>query len=140
LTCCGKSMGDNPRNSSSYQVEVLQGSESLDSDDDNVDVRVRLADGRIYFATFFTLSCIRRLMASYRDTGECDGGKYFWSSNMIVVAVLTRATIAGVVEDLMGEGDFFSAFALVSSRPEKETVDGSGAEGIDRPGERPNSA
>jgi hypothetical protein len=95
--------------SAAYVVEILDHG-NLDADDDNVDVFVYFADGRKYFATFFTVSNIRSIMRKDRGTGECAGGLYFWASNMIVVERLDRETIERAVSDLMRSSEFEKAF------------------------------
>ena len=76
----------------------------------NSDVRVTFPDGRIYTATFFTLSNVDALRARHRETGECLGGRYFWSTNMILVDEVSRTRIEQVVTDLMASREFESAF------------------------------
>lgn len=56
----------------------------------NSDVLVTLSDGRVYTATFFTFNDIHALRARHQETGECLGGRYLWSTNMILVDELTR--------------------------------------------------
>lgn len=92
-----------------YEVEILDHGQ-LDPDDDNVDVFVSFPDGRRYVATFFTIDNIRSLFAKNRETGECDGGRYFWASDMIIVERLDRETIERSVADLIRVGEFESAF------------------------------
>ena len=81
--------------------------------DDNVDVFVRLSDGKNYVATFFTIDNIRSLMERYSKTGECLEGHYFWASDMIIVSDLTQNSIAETIEDLLRTDRFHKAFCLV---------------------------
>ena len=92
---------------------LIHGSEGWDPVDDNVDVEIRLDDGRRFVATFFTLENLRTLLARYRDTGECDYGRYFWAADMIVVKELTTETIVKTIEDLLRSGELVSAFSEI---------------------------
>ncbi|MCR6477223.1 hypothetical protein NU688_13770 [Variovorax sp. ZS18.2.2] len=76
--------------------------------DDNVDVRIELADGRAYSVTFFTVSNLVTLMARWGKTGECANGLYVWAKNMIVVQEISQAVIRKVVHDLVVTGDIES--------------------------------
>lgn len=75
------------------------------SDDDNVDVRIELADGRAYSVSFFTLANLETLMVRWGRTGECANGLYVWATNMIVVQEITQAVIRRVAQDLVETGD-----------------------------------
>jgi hypothetical protein len=79
------------------------GCQTWDVDDDNIDVEITLSDDRKYSATFFAISNIRTLMNKNRITGECAGGIYLWSANMVLLEDLKpetiQQTIAGLIED-----------------------------------------
>lgn len=83
------------------------------TDDDNVDVRIELADGRVFSVTFFTVANLVTLMARYGKTGECADGLYVWAKNMIVVQEISRAVIEKVARDLVATGEVESAGWLV---------------------------
>jgi hypothetical protein len=83
--------------------------------DDNVDVRVEMADGRAYSLTFFTLTNLETLMARWGKTGECANGLYVWAKNMIVVQEISRAVIRKVVHDLVETGDIEKTGWLIHS-------------------------
>lgn len=83
--------------------------------DDNVDVRVELADGRAYSVTFFTIGNLVTLMARWGATGECANGLYVWAKNMIVVQEISQVVIRRVVQDLIATGDIESVGWLVHS-------------------------
>lgn len=72
-----------------------------DEDDDGVDVHVRFASGEAYVGTFFTRRNIERLMTQVLpENGECAGGTYFWSVDMIIVGRLTKDTIQTTINTL----------------------------------------
>ena len=77
--------------------------------DDNVDVEIELSDGNRYSATFFTLMNIQSLMKKNKLTGECAGGIYLWSSNMILVENLHLETIERTIAGLVQEGELDTA-------------------------------
>jgi hypothetical protein len=78
--------------------------------DDNVDVDVYFDECR-YRATFFTTRNIQSIMRSYRQTGECAGGRYFWAAAAIIVDRIDQNTVETVVADLLRSGEFESAFS-----------------------------
>ena len=53
---------------------------------------------------------IGRLMDQYQETGECLGGRYFWSSSMNIVRDLRRETVEACVVDLITSGEFADVF------------------------------
>jgi hypothetical protein len=82
---------------------LILGCQNWDNYDDNIDVEIILSDDRKYSATFFTISNIRTLMNKNKITGECGGGLYLWSANMVILENLEvetiNHTIAGLIED-----------------------------------------
>ena len=85
----------------------------IDPTDDNVDVEVLSADGGRYVATFFTIKNIRTLLESYKVSGECQQGLYFWSSDLIIVEYLSDENIRKVVDDLWRTEEFYASFSKV---------------------------
>lgn len=83
--------------------------------DGNVDVRIELADGRVFSVTFFTLTNLETLMARWGRTGECASGLYVWATNMIVVQEITHAVINRVAQDLVETGDIEKIGWLIRS-------------------------
>ena len=122
-------MATEPHSTRSYRIKVYRGTElpfgfnktfQLDTED-NLDVRVFLDDGTVYFSTYFTLASIQRLMLRWHDTGECNGGQYFWSTNAIISLSLTDEAIAASVADLIATGEFESAFGLTQQTAQADT-------------------
>jgi len=101
-------------NETEYTIEWIEDLFGIDPLDDNVDVIVRFATGERYNATFFALRNLQSLMENYRETGECAGGLYVWSRNMIVVERLTKEAIQNTVANLIQNGEFASAFEQAS--------------------------
>ena len=81
----------------------------VESDDDNVDVRIEVDDGRVFAATFFTIRNLATLMARHRRSGECAGGRYFWAVDMIVVERIDEATLRAAVADMISDGSLETA-------------------------------
>ena len=106
-------------NTTKYRVGVIRSVESVRSADDNVDVYVYFEDGTSYFATFFTLASIERLIKVWQSTGECDGGRYFWSVNSIITHSLTDDNIEAIVADLIKTSEFRSAFGITQQNAEQ---------------------
>jgi hypothetical protein len=99
-----------------YEIAILAGSDlSFDQVDDNVDVEVRYKDGRLYTATFFTIQNIKALFDKNKITGECGSGLYFYSTDMILVELLSIDVIVNTIENLITENFLDSAFELQKS-------------------------
>ena len=93
-----------------YTIEWVEDEFGIDPNDDNVDVTVVFENGDRYVATFFSLQNLASLMEHYEETGECAGGLYVWSTNMIVVSRLTRDNVRRAIADLLENEEFASAF------------------------------
>jgi hypothetical protein len=82
--------------------------------DDNVDVIVTLSDGKRFVGSFFTYNNVKTLTEKNRQTGELLSGKYFWASDLILIDRVDRKSIEAVIEDLIKEGYFHTAFKEVT--------------------------
>ena len=82
-------------------------------DNDNSDVWVTLSDESRWVATFFTYRNISSLSIKNAETGECLSGKYFWSSDMILIDRLTPSNIEAVVKDLLASNEFKLVFRQI---------------------------
>ena len=78
--------------------------------DDNSDVEVHFSNGDRYWATLFTFRNIQVLVDRHSHSGECLGGKYFWSRNMLLVTDLRPDTVKQIVHHLVGTGELFEVF------------------------------
>ncbi|MBM7868626.1 hypothetical protein JOC70_000095 [Clostridium pascui] len=81
-----------------------------DINNDNTDVIVEFHNGTRWIASFFTYSNISKLVEKNRRTGEYLRGKYFWSSNMVLVDEISRKRIEEVINYLINEDEFESIF------------------------------
>jgi hypothetical protein len=77
-----------------------------DIHNDNTDVILEFDDGQRWVASFFTYSNIGKLVEKNKNTGECLNGKYYWSSDMILIDEVSRERIQEVIEHLINEGTF----------------------------------
>ena len=93
-----------------YTIHWVNDVFGIDPEDDNVDVTVSFGNGERYTATFFTIRNLESLLEKYRETGECAGGLYVWSTHMMVVARLTTENVERTIADLLKSGEFTSAF------------------------------
>lgn len=79
--------------------------------DDNTDVIVDFEDGSRWVASFFTYKNIKTLSIKNASTGENMDGKFFWSSDMVLVDEVSRIRIEQVIEYLVDMEEFEQVFA-----------------------------
>ena len=77
---------------------------------DNSDIDVIFEDGSWYYATAFTYQNTDWLIHKNKRSGECLGGKFFWSRNMLLVERISRPFIEELVQHLIAEDYFFLVF------------------------------
>ncbi|WP_218131574.1 MULTISPECIES: hypothetical protein [unclassified Paenibacillus] len=97
----------------SIWIEAEQWAEGWNESDAISDVLVSFDDGTEWIASLFTYRNIETLICKNRISGECLKGDYFWSSNMILVAEISRPRIEELVNHLLINGEFSSIFKLV---------------------------
>ncbi|WP_238918602.1 hypothetical protein [Clostridium sp. YIM B02555] len=95
-------------------IEAEQWEDVLDVHNDNTDVIVEFKNGARWGASFFTYSNISRLVEKNRVTGECLSGKYYWSSDMVLIDEISRKRIEEVINYLICEGKFEVIFCKIS--------------------------
>lgn len=78
-----------------------------DEVDSNTDVIVQFSDTSKWIASFFTYKNIGTLVEKNIQSGECLHGKYYWSSDMVLVQRCSRKQIEEVISYLI-EVDMFS--------------------------------
>ncbi len=98
---------------SNCQIWIIQGTDKLDPNNDNVDIEVHFDSGERHLATFFTLENIYSLFQGNKTTKECKSGLYFWASDMIIVERLTEETIRETIEDLISNDEMKHALTKV---------------------------
>ena len=81
----------------------------VDPDNDNIDVYVKLSNGKEYVVTFFTLNNIKHLMKKWKTTGE-NSGKYFWALNSCIIERLDHKTLEECINEMLSNGEFEYVF------------------------------
>ena len=82
-------------------------------EDDVTDAVATLSDGTRWVGTFCTFSHVASLRANCEASGECLGGKYLWSSDLILIDSTSRESIETVVRDLLALGELETAMSPV---------------------------
>lgn len=72
-----------------------------------------MKDKRQFIATFFTYENISFLIKKHENSGENLNGKYFFSSEMILIKLLNRTEIEEVIKDLLKNLSFDSVFRKI---------------------------
>lgn len=83
---------------------------SWDCNDENTDVVVVFSDRSKWIASFFTYKNIETLRQKNIQTGECMSGSYFWSSDMVLIDVISRERIEQLIDQLIKHDHFQSVF------------------------------
>ncbi len=81
---------------------------------DNSDVIVTFENEEKYIATFFTYKNIEWLKKKNEETGECLNGKYFFATDLILIDRLNREEILKVINDLINQEEFTTAFEKIN--------------------------
>ena len=79
-------------------------------EDDKTDVIVTFSDRSQWIASFFTYKNIQTLTEKNKQTGECMNGGYFWSSDMVLIDLVSRERIVEVINHLIENNEFNSVF------------------------------
>jgi hypothetical protein len=83
---------------------------SWDCNDENTDVFVVFSDRSKWIASCFTYKNIETLRQKNVQTGECMDGSYFWSSDMVLIDVISRERIEELVDHLIRQDNFQTVF------------------------------
>lgn len=97
-----------------YDIAILCGDggfAALNPVDDNVDVEVRMSDGKFYTGTFFTIENIRTLLGK---TKVVNNESCFYTKFMIIVEALSIEQIRASVKQLFLKHEIDEAFELHS--------------------------
>ncbi|MBT2290552.1 hypothetical protein J7E73_15715 [Paenibacillus albidus] len=84
--------------------------DSWDCNDCNTDVIVVFPDRSKWIASFFTYQNVETLRQKNIQTGECMNGSYFWSSDMVLIDVISRERIEQFIDHLIEHDNFQSVF------------------------------
>lgn len=94
----------------SIWIEAEEWDAGWDIHDVTSDAIVKFENGSRWVASFFTYKYIQTIVEENRQTGECLQGKYYWSSDMLLVDECSRTRIEEVIEHLIAEDHFESIF------------------------------
>ena len=75
----------------------------------NVDVFVDLPDGTRWALTIFTVDEVRRLLSTWKTTGEVGNGSYFWVADQLIVPEPGVSAMAAAIRELVRSGEITSA-------------------------------
>lgn len=89
-----------------YKITWVDYDEELDELNSNLDIHVEFKNGKKYVATFFTIKNIYSLFEKNKTSGECANGTYFWATDMVIIASMTKENIVITVENLINENEF----------------------------------
>ncbi|AIQ47926.1 hypothetical protein R70723_19960 [Paenibacillus sp. FSL R7-0273] len=78
--------------------------------DGNSDVIVVFPNRSKWIASFFTYQNIETLRQKNIQTGECMNGAYYWSSDMVLIDIITRDRIEQLIDHLNKHDNFQSVF------------------------------
>ncbi|GAA4851586.1 hypothetical protein GCM10023310_32940 [Paenibacillus vulneris] len=81
-----------------------------DYEDTNTDVIVVFSDRSKWIASFFTYRNIESTRRKNIQTGECMNGTYYWSSDMILIDLVSRERIEQVIQYLIETDSFTAVF------------------------------
>ncbi|EAY24865.1 hypothetical protein [Microscilla marina] len=84
--------------------------------DSNVDVYIILDNQDVYYATFFTLKNIQKLM-SKAGIGSAEGC-YFWVADMVIIESITLNNIVVAIQDLIQSYSIDKALSKVGNESE----------------------
>jgi hypothetical protein len=76
----------------------------------NIDVFVELDDGSSWTATIFTLAEVGRLMDRWAETGEEQGGRFFWVTDGLIVREPGLRAMTEVIAGLVESEEFSQVF------------------------------
>ncbi|WP_433652061.1 hypothetical protein ACQP2C_06180 [Micromonospora zamorensis] len=74
----------------------------------NVDAFVDLPDGSSWALTIFTVDEVRRLLASWKTTGEVANGSYFWAVDQLIVPEPGVSAMTIAIRELVRSGEIES--------------------------------
>lgn len=96
-----------------FTVNYPTGYNVKDIYNDNIDINIILEDGRIFFATFFTVNNIIYLMDNETNSFRRD---HFWATDMVIVRDLSVATIEQTINYILNTCDICEVFSLINNK------------------------
>lgn len=100
----------------SHKIDhIILSSEMRNKPEGNVedaftDVLVKMENGELFGASFFSYDYIEQLRHQHSNNGYYLSGSYFWAERMILVEDCDKARIENIIREMIDEGDFLRAF------------------------------
>ncbi|MGW2770751.1 hypothetical protein [Streptomyces sp. NPDC001275] len=79
------------------------------------------ADGNRWSGTVMTLDQVRRMMESWKDSGECLDGSYFYCWDGLIVRDPGIPAMVRAIDDLVATGDYESALRPLGPEDDQDT-------------------
>lgn len=95
-----------------FTIQFLH--EIENTQNDNIDIIITLANNQKYHATIFTLENINEIMLKHQASGESSNGIYFGASNMLILKDLSKEVIIESISDLIKEDDLEIIFHKIN--------------------------
>lgn len=97
-------------------TRAIRKQQNLPVEDDNTDVIVKMENGAVYLASFFSYDSIEKYRQIHKKKNQLLGGKYFWAKRMLLIEDCVEEKVKQVVKDLVNEGDFLNVFECISKK------------------------
>lgn len=86
-----------------YDLEQLQ----------DQDIYVTVAGGLTYYATLMTLDAIAAVLRRWEQTGEAAGGRYFFTTDLVITPRPGITAMMEAIDGLVREGEIASACQVI---------------------------
>lgn len=95
-------------NSAKFHFEYATPYRPVDPLDDNIDIKVHLGGGEVYWGTLFTVGNVNRLLSQSNEG-------FFWAVDMVIVPDLLPESIEAAIRNLVESGLIEKAFSRIDS-------------------------
>ncbi len=77
------------------------------------DIYVTVTGGPTYYATVMTLQAIDAALRRWTQTGEAAGGRYFWSTDLVITPRPGVTAMIEAIDGLVREGEIAQACQII---------------------------
>ncbi|MFI5490477.1 hypothetical protein [Micromonospora echinaurantiaca] len=77
------------------------------------DIYVTVTGGPTYYATVMTLQAIDAALRRWTQTGEAAGGRYFWSTDLVITPRPGITAMIEAIDGLVREGEIAQACQII---------------------------
>lgn len=88
-----------------YEFDGWNMTDSFDREDLNTDVIFELDNGSRWVVSFFTYKNIETLQKKNKNTGERLNGKYFCSTDMVLISFISKELIQEVINEMISHNE-----------------------------------